>query len=113
MLYMMLLSHWEAPAEMPAAEQERVRADVYRWWQQHQASGTIVDGLQLQPPATATTVVIANGSSTLIDGPYLESKEGIGGYGVLQVPDLDAALDLARTWPLPGSRIELRPVDAM
>jgi hypothetical protein len=69
--------------------------------------------MQLQPPATATTVVIANGRSTLIDGPYLESKEGIGGYGVLEVPDLDAAVDLARTWPLPGSRIELRPVDAM
>jgi hypothetical protein len=113
MRYMMLLSHWEAPPEMAPAERERTVAGVMRWWGEHQTSGVIVDGLQLQPPATATTVVIAEGSSTLIDGPYLESKEGIGGYGLLEVPDLDAALDLARTWPLPGSRIELRPLDEM
>lgn len=113
MLYVMLLSHWEAPAEMAPAERDQAVADVMRWWGQNQASGVIVDGLQLQAPATATTVVIANGTSTLIDGPYLASKEGIGGYGVLEVPDLDVALEVARTWPLPGSRIELRPVDAM
>ena len=112
MQYVMLLSHWEAPAEMGVDERERVVGEVSRWWQEHQARGTIVGGLQLQPPATATTVVIADGRSTLVDGPYLESKEGIGGYGVLDVSELDTALEVARTWPLPGSRIELRPVDA-
>ena len=112
MLYVMLLSHWEPPADMAPAERDEMVAEVSQWWQARQASGAIVGGLQLQPPATATTVVIAGGRSTLIDGPYLESKDGIGGYGLLEVPDLDAALALARTWPLPGSRIELRPVDA-
>lgn len=110
MLYMMLLSHWEAPAGMAPAERERLLGNLQRWWRDNRAAGAIVDGKQLQPPATATTVVIADGRSTLIDGPYLESKGVIGGYGILEVPDLDAALALARTWPLPGSRIELRPV---
>ncbi|MDQ6742344.1 MAG: YciI family protein [Candidatus Dormibacteraeota bacterium] len=40
----------------------------------------------------------------------MESKESIGGYGVFDVPDLDAAIEVAKTWPAPGHRIEIRPV---
>lgn len=112
MRYMMLLSHWEAPAGMAPAERVRLLAELDGWWRENRARGAIVDGRQFQPPATATTVVIGDGRSTLIDGPCLESKEAVGGYGILEVPDLEAALALARTWPLPGSRIELRPVAA-
>lgn len=112
MLYMMLLSHWEPPAGMAQADHQRLLAEVGRWWRENEVGGAIVDGRQLQPPSTATTVVIGDGGSTLIDGPYLESKDVIGGYGVLDVPDLEAALALARTWPLTGSRIELRAVEA-
>lgn len=112
MRYMMLLSHWEAPAGMTAAERDRLLAEVGRWWSENQAGGAIVDGKQFQPPTNATTVVIADGRSTLIDGPYPESKDVIGGYGILEVPDQTAAVALARTWPLPGSRIELRPIAA-
>ncbi|MFZ0215747.1 MAG: YciI family protein [Candidatus Dormiibacterota bacterium] len=110
MMYMMLLSHWEIPGEASDAERDRLMGTLMQWWQEGRTNGTIVDGNQLQPPDTATTVVIADGRSTLVDGPFLESKEAIGGYGVLEVPDLDAALALARTYPLAGSRIELRPV---
>ena len=112
MLYMMLLSHWEAPEGMAPAQRESLLAELQRWWRDNRAAGAIVDGKQFQPPTTATTVVIGDGGSTLIDGPYLESRDVVGGYGILDVPDLDAALALARTWPLPGSRIELRPVAA-
>jgi hypothetical protein len=44
-----------------------------------------------------------------VDGPFVESKEHIAGYGLIDVPDLDAALDLAKSWPW-GGVVEIRPV---
>ncbi len=49
----------------------------------------------------------------MVDGPYSEAKERIGGFSVIDVPDLDAAIALVRTWPslqLPGVSVEIRPM---
>jgi hypothetical protein len=40
----------------------------------------------------------------------MEAKESIGGYGVIEVPDLDAAIQIARSWPARGHKVEIRPV---
>jgi hypothetical protein len=46
-----------------------------------------------------------------MDGPFAETKEQIGGYALLDVPDMAAAVELVKTWPgLPGTKIEIRPV---
>jgi hypothetical protein len=64
----------------------------------------------LEPAATATTVRVAPGvTPSITDGPFVEGKEMIGGYAILEVPDLDAAIALASEWPLPAT-LELRPV---
>jgi hypothetical protein len=44
------------------------------------------------------------------DGPFIEAKESVGGYGIIEVPDLDAAIALASTWPSPNSKVEIRPL---
>lgn len=92
---------------------DRERAEVFDqigpWFAKYRADGTIVEAEQLGEPGTATTVVLDRGGSTLIDRPLLEAKEAIGGYAVVEVPDLDAALALARSFPVPDGKVEVRP----
>jgi len=65
---------------------------------------------QLQPLDTATTVrFIGDAAPVVTDGPFLEGKEGVGGYCEIDVADLDEALRIARTWPGRGA-VEIRPV---
>lgn len=85
-------------------------ADIGEWWGRLRAEGKMVDGNQLQPPGTATTVVLEGGRSVLMDRPLMEAKEAIGGYGILDVADLDEAVGIARTLPVPDGKIEVRPV---
>ena len=73
-------------------------------------AGVMVNGLGLQPTATATTLRRTAGSVSTHDGPYAETKEQLGGYYVIDVADLDAALHWARKIPLHGDgSIEVRP----
>ena len=85
---------------------------IGQWWGEHTQAGHIVGGHQLQPARTATTVQRENGKTVVTDGPFMEAKESIGGYGILDVPDLDAAIALAATWP-PGTKVEIRPIIEM
>ncbi len=68
-------------------------------------------GDALQPTSTATTVRIRDGQTLTTDGPFAETKEVLGGYYILECPDLDAAVDLASKIPAAeyGS-IEVRPI---
>ena len=68
---------------------------------------------QLQPPDTATTVLLEGQSRPIVkDGPFLEGKELVGGYCEIDVADLDEALELAKTWPGRTQAVEIRPVVA-
>ncbi len=74
-------------------------------------AGVMVSGNGLQPPETATTLRIAGGTRHVQDGPYADTKERLGGYVVVDVPDLDAALDWAAQAPCAGAgSVEVRPV---
>ena len=96
----------------PSTEDERaVYERIGAWWNEQAEAGRIVEGHELQPSSTATTVRIApDGGTTVTDGPFLEGKEMVGGYGILDVPDLDAALALASSWPGRATTLEIRPV---
>lgn len=110
MKYMLLLTRGEWQESGPEAEQARVFGQIGEWFARLWADGTIVEANQLQAPGTATTVVLEAGRSTLIDRPLLEAKEAVGGYAVIEVADLDAALAIARSFPMPDGKIEVRPV---
>jgi hypothetical protein len=92
------------------SEAENIEIDV--WWREHTEAGRILGGEQLQGVETATTVRHDHGNVTIVDGPFVESKEHIAGYGLIDVKDLDAALDLAKSWPW-GGVVEIRPILAM
>ena len=74
-------------------------------------AGVIVKGDGLQGPMLATTVRVVDGKRHVQDGPFADTKEQLGGYFVIDVPDLEAALDWAVKAPcaLTGS-VEVRPV---
>lgn len=74
-------------------------------------AGIIVKGDGLQGPHTATTVRVRDGKRTVEDGPFADTKEQLGGYFVIEVPDLDTALDWAARAPSASyASVEVRPV---
>ncbi len=101
-------AEWEDTAS--EAERQKRYAEIGEWWGRQVAQGKMVGGHQLQPPHTATTVVFNSRESKIIDGPYMEAKEAIGGYGILDVVDLDEALAIVRSLPSVNSKAEIRPV---
>ncbi len=73
-------------------------------------AGVIVSGAGLEPPAAATTGRTRDGLRQVQDGPYAETKEQLGGFFVIKVPDLDTALEWAARYPAgPGGSVEVRP----
>ena len=112
MKYMlMFVDDQEAFNSMAPDVQAQMYQQIGEWWGKNASEGRIVGGEQLQPPNTATTVRHSRngGDPVTTDGPFIEAKEGIGGFAIVDVPDLDGALELARTWP-PGGIVEVRPL---
>jgi hypothetical protein len=74
-------------------------------------AGVLKGSTGLQPTSTATTVRVADGKTQVLDGPYADSKEQLGGFHIVDVPDLDAALSWAARCPtaLHGV-VEVRPI---
>jgi len=72
--------------------------------------GHWISGAQLAHASTATTINRVNGADTLVDGPFAETKEQLGGYYLIEATDLDEALALASAMPFTDAVIEVRPV---
>ncbi|MDP9467877.1 MAG: YciI family protein [Chloroflexota bacterium] len=111
MKYMLIIAGADdAWSHLSEAEQRTLYDKVGAWWGEHSASGEILDGHELQPGSTATTIRRGpSGEVTVTDGPFVEGKEMVAGYGILDVPDLDAAIRLASSWPAPDT-LEIRPI---
>jgi hypothetical protein len=75
-------------------------------------SPEVVGGDQLQPVETATTVRVENGEVLLTDGPFVDAKEHLGGYCLVEADDLDVALEIAARIPAArmGGAVEVRPL---
>lgn len=111
MKYMLLIYTPESPDAMTA---EPDPADMKPWFDydaELRASGDHVAGDALLPTPSATTVRVREGQTLHTDGPFAETKEVLGGYYLVDVDDLDAALEWARKCPAAeyGS-IEVRPL---
>ncbi len=111
MKYMVLIADSEDErAATPEADRMAAYGQIRSWWNEHVASGQILDGYQLQPTETATTVRRdPAGNVTVTDGPFVEAKESVGGYAIIDVADLDEAISLISGWPAEAA-LEIRPV---
>lgn len=107
-VFMFTRAGWEDSASDD--EQQKRYASIEQWFGRLAGQGKYREGNRLLPPHTATTVVLTGSGSSIVDGPYMEAKETIGGYGVFEVADLDEALAIARTFPSPDTKVEIRPV---
>ncbi|HEY7077869.1 MAG TPA: YciI family protein [Solirubrobacteraceae bacterium] len=111
MKYMMLINLGPAARDwrsLPEEEQKQVAAG----WQALNQTPGVTPGLGLQPPETATTVRVQDGRTLTTDGPFVETKEALDGYFVLEADDLDAAIEVAARVPATsmGGAIEIRPI---
>ncbi len=89
------------------AELERISADVTAFHEELQQAGQWVFGGGLHDPSTATTVRIQDGETVTTDGPFIESKEVLGGLSIIDAPDLDAAL----AWAAKAARATTVPIE--
>jgi len=111
MKYMLLLFN-EEPAEEPSPE--ALAAEMPQWIQFGEDAEKVakqVSGEALQPSATATVVSIRNGKTITTDGPFVETKEQLGGFYVIEARDLNEAIQIAAR--IPGARygsVEVRPI---
>ncbi len=114
MKYVIMFTHRpDLDEAVPAERAEEVYGKVYQWFTDN-ADKFADGGAELHPVSTATTVKSGdNGQPVVVDGPFSEAKEVVGGFSVIDVPDLDAAIAMAKTWPsmgMPGIAIEIRPM---
>jgi hypothetical protein len=100
---------WE---NLPKEQMAAAYAHVNKWFEDHSKTGQIVGGEELLGPNSATTVRFKNGKPIVTDGPFIEAKEVIGGFAIVEVKDLDEALAMAKVWPGGGEDriVEVRPV---
>jgi len=100
--------------KLTKAEQEQGVAAYMAYSEALTKAGVLKGSNRLQPSSAATTVRLANGKSQVLDGPYAETKEQLGGYFMIDVPDLDAALSWAARCPAAGHGVvEVRPIWSM
>ncbi len=112
MKYMLLI--YSNEASMLAANEEtrgRTIAAYQAYTEAISKSGVLLGSNRLRPTGSATTVRAANGKTSVLDGPYAETKEQLAGYYMIDVPDLDAALAWASRCPgAAQGAVEVRPI---
>jgi hypothetical protein len=112
MQYMILIYEDEKQfASLSEAEMNKVFADYMQYSKDLAAAGVLKGGAALQPVATATTVRVRGGKTATTDGPFAETKEQLGGYYLIDVPNLDDAIRWAAKCPgAPSGSVEVRPL---
>ncbi len=111
MQYMLLIHSTTTRERFDELSEEEQNA-IHREYMAIQEEPNVLGGNQLQPAETATTVRVEDGRTLTTDGPFVETKEELGGYYLLEADHLDAAIEVAARIPAArmGGAIEVRPV---
>ena len=112
MQYLLLIHEDEKAMRAVTPEQNGARLAAYGAYMKAMAdAGVSKGGQRLHPTSTATTVRVKDGKTQVLNGPYAEIKEQLGGYILIDAPDLDAAISWAARCP--GAQygaMEVRPI---
>ena len=109
MQYVLLIYHGTS-LTTPRPEEERKR--IYAEWAEVNKTPGLTGGLPMGLPENATTVRVEDGKTLTTDGPFVETKEALDGYFMLEADDLDTAIEVASRVPAAsmGGAIEVRPI---
>jgi hypothetical protein len=116
MRFVMLICNDEAVwAGLSKERADAVMSEIMAWVDKERAAGRLVPGGQeLDSARTARTVSRGpDGRPVVVDGPYLELKEVVGGFFLIEAADFDEAVDIASGWPgiaANGDKVEIRPI---
>jgi hypothetical protein len=115
MQYMLLIYGNEARMQAASkSDTDQMMAAYGAYTEAMTKAGIISGGNRLRPSEAATTVRVAGGKTNVLNGPYAETKEQLGGYYLIDVPDLDAALSWAARCPgASHGVVEVRPIWSM
>ena len=111
MKYLCLISAEKVMEQMPAADAARHYEEYREFTDAIRASGHLIDVNRLVPPAEGVTVRVRQGEVLVTDGPFVETKEQMGGYYLIEATDMNEAIQIATR--IPGCRlgsVEVRPV---
>jgi hypothetical protein len=105
---------YETPADFAKRSDPQAKDAHFGAWMKYfqtlSEAGIMRGGSGLMPPDTATTVKLSNGQRLVEDGPYADTKEQLGGFYMIEVPDLDTALDWVAKCPAASTgALEIRP----
>ncbi len=104
----------ELLAALPAAEYDRLMRGCLDHAEELKAQGRLLGYQQLAPPACARTVRVREGRGTVLDGPFAETKEVLGGFNLIEAADIDEAVRIAHEFPwIRFGSIEVRPLHDM
>ena len=96
---LMLYGNESAFQQMTKEQQEQGAAAYFAYTEALQQAGVLRGSNRLRPSQTATRMKVENGKTQVLDGPFADSKEQLGGYYLIEVPDLDAAMSWASRCP--------------
>ncbi len=112
MKYLLMIYISEAAFnQLSPSEAETLLAQYREFTEKYQSEGVLLGGERLHPIDTATTLRIRQNKVLTTDGPYAETKEQLGGYFLVDCPDLDAAIAIGKQ--IPGAStgaVEIRPI---
>jgi hypothetical protein len=113
MRYMFLVYSRERDfAEASAQEREQIKAGHWAVMDESRRKGIFIAGEPLQPTATATTIRKEDGRPLVLDGPFAETKEQLGGYYLIEAKDLNDAIQVAGKIPAAKTgSVEVRPIE--
>jgi hypothetical protein len=113
--YLLLIHQGTTPVP-PSPEWDALsdaeKGEIWAGYQAVNEAPGVTPGHGLEPPETATTVRVRGGETIVTDGPFVETKEALGGYFLLEADDLDTAIEIASRVPAAriGGAVEVRPV---
>jgi hypothetical protein len=97
---------------MPKGEWDALREEVLAYVDTLEAGGHLISTNALQSARTAATVRVRNGKLSVTDGPFMETKEQLGGFFLIEAKDFNEAIRLASNWPSARlGTIEVRPIE--
>lgn len=112
MKYMLLIygaeNEWES---LSKEEMEKVYAEHGAYWEAMEKAGVLRGGAELKPTTTATSIRFTDGRPKTVDGPFAETKEQLGGYYLIEVENLEQAIEWAEKMPgMTSGTVEIRPL---